>query len=232
MDAIAGRFLSLGEAGAAKNALEAAGIECWLGDDAIVGLDWMMAQAVGHIKLRVRAEDLEIAQAILAGNVEYEDIGPPPFPAESSTTAARNGGAPQCPECGSPDVAPIRRFRMFLLIALLFIGIGAAVGQTALALTPVPALGLALMVAPSRRCGACEHRWTPDDDGEEVEAPPPDPSDTAEVICTRCGSAEVYDIDYRRLKALPLLFTPAMLFVAPYWLALPKRMCSNCGQRY
>jgi hypothetical protein len=223
LDAIAGRFLSLGEAGAAKSALEAAGIECWLGDEAIIGLDWQMAQAVGLIKLRVREEDLELAQAILSGRVSYEDAAPESLPPPPPL---------RCPECGSQDIAPIRKFRMFALIALLFIGIGVAVGQVPLALTPIPLLALALLVAPSRRCNACEHRFTPDEDAEYVEAPPPDASDTAEIICARCGSAEVHDIDYRRLKALPLLFTPAMLFVAPYWLALPKKICSNCGARY
>ena len=223
MDAIAGRFLSLGEAGAAKSALEAAGIECWLGDEAIVGLDWQMAQAVGLIKLRVREEDLELAQAILSGRVSYENVTPEPTPPPPPL---------RCPECGSQDIAPIRKLRMFALIAMLFIGIGVAAEQTLLALTPIPALALVLLVMPSKRCNACEHRFTPDEDEEYVEAPPPDPSDTAEIICSRCGSTEVHDIDYRRLKAIPLLFTPAMLFVAPYWLGLPKKMCGNCGARY
>jgi hypothetical protein len=39
----------------------------------------------------------------------------------------------------------------------------------------------------------------------------------------------VYRIDYRRLKAIPLLFNPAILFAVPLWLLGPKRRCESCG---
>jgi predicted RNA-binding Zn-ribbon protein involved in translation (DUF1610 family) len=47
--------------------------------------------------------------------------------------------------------------------------------------------------------------------------------------CPRCGSLEVYRIDHRRLKAIPLLFNPAIFAVVPIWLFLPKRRCESCG---
>ena len=224
MDAIAGRFLSLGEASMARSALEAAGIECWLADDAIVGLDWQMSQAVGLIKVKVREEDLEAARAIL-------HVIPTPSDSEGEESGGRDApNAPiTCPECASPNFEPTRRLRLFLFAAIVLIGIGAAVGQTVLAFTAIAGVAIAILTMPSHRCTSCDHRWSPEFD--QQDAPPPDPRDTVETICPRCGSADVFDIDYRRLKAVPLLFTPAVYFVGPLWLTLPKKYCSACSLR-
>lgn len=59
------------EASFAQDRLESAGIASELADEATVGLAWHMAQAMGGIKLRVDAADVERAQAVLA----EEDLG-------------------------------------------------------------------------------------------------------------------------------------------------------------
>ncbi|MGZ8853729.1 MAG: hypothetical protein ACXW2X_10070, partial [Thermoanaerobaculia bacterium] len=190
----------------------------------IVGIDWGMAQAVGGIKLVVEEQNLDAAREILGGALEsphepiarWRDVAPP---------AA-------CPECGSPHLEPVPRLRIFLFIAAAFIGIGVAAGQSLLALTGLIAVAAGALMMPSSRCTACQHRFTPPPRSEEhVEAPLPDERDTIEVPCPRCGSLEVYGIDRRRLKAIPLLFNPAILLAVPLWLLGPKRRCESCGLR-
>jgi len=58
-------FVDLPEALLAKGSLESAGIECFLVDDNMVRLDWFMVNVFGGIKLKVAAEDAEMARAFL-----------------------------------------------------------------------------------------------------------------------------------------------------------------------
>jgi hypothetical protein len=58
----------------AKNVLIAAGIQAVLADAEIVAMDWLLANAVGGIKLQVRPEDAERAAAVLEGSLG-EDAG-------------------------------------------------------------------------------------------------------------------------------------------------------------
>jgi predicted RNA-binding Zn-ribbon protein involved in translation (DUF1610 family) len=135
---------------------------------------------------------------------------------------------PVCPVCGSLDSRPIPRFRIFLLIAAVFIGIGVAVDQTLLAITALAAVAFGAMLMPAARCRRCSHRWSPPP-SRRVAAPPPDARDTTETPCPRCGSLDVYRIDDRRLKAIPLLISPAIFVVLPIWLMKRKRQCESCG---
>jgi hypothetical protein len=58
-------FRDLPDAILAKGLLESAGIECFLADDNLVRLDWFVSNAIGNIKLKVKADDLEAATEIL-----------------------------------------------------------------------------------------------------------------------------------------------------------------------
>lgn len=62
---IVGRFRDLTEAELAKGVLESAGIESFLADDNIVAVAWHYSNAVGGIKLFVRAENAETARELL-----------------------------------------------------------------------------------------------------------------------------------------------------------------------
>jgi hypothetical protein len=48
------QFRDLPEALLAKSVLESAGIECFLGDDNLIRMDWLWSNLLGGIKLRVR----------------------------------------------------------------------------------------------------------------------------------------------------------------------------------
>src|SRR5437763_808572 len=55
------------EAHVAKNALEAAGIPTFFADEATVGLEWILNNALGGIKLQVPDDHCEAAEQVLAG---------------------------------------------------------------------------------------------------------------------------------------------------------------------
>jgi hypothetical protein len=49
-----------------KSVLDAAGIACFLQDDNVVRMDWLWSNAMGGIKLLVRAKEAEEAEKILS----------------------------------------------------------------------------------------------------------------------------------------------------------------------
>ncbi len=59
------QFRDLPEALLAKGCLESVGIECFLGDENLVRLDWFISNFIGGIKLNVRTADAESARKIL-----------------------------------------------------------------------------------------------------------------------------------------------------------------------
>jgi len=58
-----------------KSVLEDAGIECYLQDENVVRMDWFWSNAMGGIKLIVRAEDAEEAEKILSQGPSTEPTG-------------------------------------------------------------------------------------------------------------------------------------------------------------
>ena len=64
-----GRYRDSGEAMIAKSMLDSAGIECFLGDENLVRIDWFYSNLIGGIKLMVRAEDAETARKLLEENI-------------------------------------------------------------------------------------------------------------------------------------------------------------------
>jgi hypothetical protein len=59
------QFRDLPDALLAKGCLESVGIECFLGDENLVRLDWFISNFVGGIKLNVRTADAENARKVL-----------------------------------------------------------------------------------------------------------------------------------------------------------------------
>jgi hypothetical protein len=88
------KFRDTPEALLAKGALESAGIECYLGDENVVRLDWFISNFIGGIKLRVHEEDVEASRQIL--NQEPE----PSYEVEGIGTY----DLPRCPKCYSLNV--------------------------------------------------------------------------------------------------------------------------------
>ena len=73
------QFRDLPEALLAKGSLESAGIQAYLVDDNMIRMDWFISNLLGGIKLKVRAEDAEVALEILnqpiPERLEVEGIG-------------------------------------------------------------------------------------------------------------------------------------------------------------
>ena len=63
------QFRDLPQALLAKSVLESAGIECFLGDDNLIRMDWLWSNLLGGIKLRVRQEDALVASRLLEGGL-------------------------------------------------------------------------------------------------------------------------------------------------------------------
>lgn len=67
------QFRDLPEALLAKSVLDSAGIECFLGDDNLIRMDWLWSNLLGGIKLRVRQEDALVASRLLEGDAPREN---------------------------------------------------------------------------------------------------------------------------------------------------------------
>jgi hypothetical protein len=89
------RFRDIPEALLAKGKLESMGIECVLGDDNMVRMDWFLSNLLGGVKLLVDAEDFTQAAKILNE----------PIPEELNIEGVVEYVQPRCPECGSLDIA-------------------------------------------------------------------------------------------------------------------------------
>jgi hypothetical protein len=89
------QFRDLPQALLAKGCLESIGIECFLRDDNLVRLDWFISNFIGGIKLCVKAEDVEKAEAILND----------PIPEGLYVHGVGLYEQPRCPKCNSLDVS-------------------------------------------------------------------------------------------------------------------------------
>jgi hypothetical protein len=151
-------FTTVGEAEAARSALDAAGIDTVLADERIIGVQWLYSQALGGVKVLVPAEDGEEALGILTGTaaeateedsepegeerwsgVEGDSRGlhaPPPTP--SDTAGLR------CPRCGMHELHYIR-YRRLKCIPLLFT-------------IPIVLIVPLWLLLPKKRCDHCGKR--------------------------------------------------------------------------
>jgi ribosomal protein S27AE len=136
-------FRDVPEALLAKGKLESAGIECLLGDEYIVRMDWFWANAVGGIKLRVPEEEASAAQEIL-NSVEPEIF--------QQFGLQEHEDQRICPRCGSSNISYGPPNRGLQLLALYF------------AALPLP------KGADRWKCASCGAHWqvVPDRDVEET----------------------------------------------------------------
>ena len=123
-------FRDVLDAEAAKAALESAGIECYLANSEIVGMNWMWSQAVGGVKLRVWDHDLEDARQLLSENRSTD--------AEEAAAAAEP--EEHCPRCGSTELHLVNLSRLPAAVS-------------AFITLPIPIFGRRV------KCSACGHRW-------------------------------------------------------------------------
>jgi hypothetical protein len=108
------QFRDLPEALLAKGCLESVGIECFLGDENLVRLDWFISNFIGGIKLNVKVADVENARKLLdepiLEGIYVDGVG--------------LHEQPRCPNCQSLDVnfkelnRPIAYMSAFLRVPL------------------------------------------------------------------------------------------------------------------
>jgi hypothetical protein len=96
------------EAYLACSALESAGIDAVIADEHIIAMDWMLAMAVGGIKIRVRAKDLEAARQFLAESAEASRV-------------ERDNDREACPRCGGREQTSRVTTGMALALLLWFV---------------------------------------------------------------------------------------------------------------
>ncbi len=89
------RFRDLPQALVAKSILDSAGIECLLGDENTIRMDWFWSSALGGVKLWVRREDADAAAAMLDQSI------PEVFDVEGVGDYKQ----PRCPNCQSFDIS-------------------------------------------------------------------------------------------------------------------------------
>lgn len=136
------QFRDLHEALLAQGKLQSAGIDCILADDNMVRMDWLYANAIGGVKLRVRQEDVDAARELLDSPV------PALLMDESDGEIYQQ---PQCPQCQSFDISygPRQRARILSWLVLGF---------------PLP--------IPSRKrwkCDSCGAEWIEEPDPVQSE---------------------------------------------------------------
>lgn len=100
-------FYQAGEARLAQNALTAAGIKAAVADETVIQMDWLLANAVGGIKVQVREADAERAVAELERSfgADGEGFGPADEAALAAEAEAadREDDDPTEPEEAGPE---------------------------------------------------------------------------------------------------------------------------------
>ncbi|NOR54258.1 MAG: DUF2007 domain-containing protein [Candidatus Aminicenantes bacterium] len=101
-------FSRVMEAHLSKARLESGGIECFLADEYIVIMNWLYSDAVGGVKLRVKASDVQRAVEILRQE-----------PASTDSGFAKDGFC--CPKCHSSDVYYEKYWRRAVFISWILL---------------------------------------------------------------------------------------------------------------
>lgn len=163
----------------AKLKLESEGIRCFLDNENFVATDWLMANAVGGIKLRVPAGDYERALAIVRSPAEPVDDDIADDATDPSQDRYARSGERRCPKCGSGDVAADRSV-FAALCGWLLLGVMIAplvfffFGLLSIAILFLMYVVWSATIITSRqwKCGHCNYSWQP---GSPHQNPPANP---------------------------------------------------------
>jgi hypothetical protein len=150
----------------AQAQLEHAQIDSVLLDLNLVATDWLMANAVGGIKLQVRASDLAEADRVLLPEIV-------PTVAASETAETVTATTTCCPRCSSDEIYQESLWRRPAVILL----IGASVASLGLLLMIV--LPWILALPRNWHCLRCGHEWLSQRRGFDVQSASNGSSSTA-----------------------------------------------------
>ncbi|MBC8105978.1 MAG: hypothetical protein H7Z14_05265 [Anaerolineae bacterium] len=141
----------------ARLRLESQDIDCFVIDENLVATDWLLAPAVGGIKLQVREADATAAREALMRPADSDSIRDEREPGDSDEPEdVFLPHASFCPQCGSDQVSQpwvTRRTVWAGIVALILSGL------VLLPLTGSLFIAYLILMRP-RRCGACKHQWT------------------------------------------------------------------------
>lgn len=108
-----------------------------------------------HLELQVAESDVDEADRIVNGLYGIGD--------EAEEERALDAAPPQspaaCPNCGSADVRREYRLRLFVLFALLAIGVCVAVSEPEAGFFAVGVIAIAVLLIPPWHCRECGQRW-------------------------------------------------------------------------
>jgi hypothetical protein len=130
------QFRDLPEALLATGCLESVGIQCFLGDENLIRLDWQVSNFIGGIRLEVESKDEARAAELLRQSI------PAVIPFDDRDDFVQ----PHCPKCGSIEIAYQGSSR------------GAALASLTVLAVPLP-LGRESWI-----CNSCDARWEDTED--------------------------------------------------------------------
>jgi transposase-like protein len=137
------RFRDLHEAMLAKGSLDSAGIECYLGDENIIRMDWFISNLIGGVKLMVRLKDLAEATEILNQ----------PIPEGIDYGLEATFEQPTCPHCESLNIS-FEELNKPLSYGSAWIGV------------PIR------FSSPKWKCSDCHAAWTDNEDESLTDTAP------------------------------------------------------------
>lgn len=140
----------------ARLRLESVDIDCIVIDENLVATDWLLAPAVGGIKLQVREVEAIAAREALMRPADAEDFDRDASDDSDESEDALPPHASFCPACGSDRVGQpwvTRRTVWAGIVALLLSGL------VLLPLTGSLFIAYLILMRP-HRCSACGHQWT------------------------------------------------------------------------
>ncbi len=114
-------FDDLAMAYIARSKLEGAGIPCFLTNEHMVGLNWLYANALQGIDLRVFEEDAAVAVELLAGDPVPPGPAPEEEPLAPDLAVALAEPQAVCPRCRGTDVSRINLRRILAACTFLFV---------------------------------------------------------------------------------------------------------------
>jgi antitoxin component of RelBE/YafQ-DinJ toxin-antitoxin module len=135
-------FTVVADALLAKTVLDSAEIECFLFDENVIRMDWFYSNAVGGVKLLVRARDAAAATELLSQK----------SPEEFAVDGSADYKQPRCPKCGSLDISFGESGKRLSYVTV--------------------ALGVPLPVKRGGwKCHSCGHSWEDSQEQQESAAP-------------------------------------------------------------
>jgi hypothetical protein len=134
----------------------------------------------------------------------------------------------RCPACGSTAVSRLPRIRLFLIATAILVVVGSIAGERDLFLLLIVIVGALVLLAPGRRCNACNERWRGEPDPPAAENARENPA----ASCPKCGSEETQTLSRRREKAITLLVNFAIPPTVFFWPFRARQRCLSCGNEW